>query len=193
MSMHHTHQTTAANRGCNVENHKYDLKPRVHVDLVALLNYQRPFTMTPTFILGFLGAAVVLQIIRLAVNSWQHARRARSLGCGSLPRLPCKDPIGISTLKESMAADKSKTIPQLSERRFKQMSEQEGRFVTTFIMRNLGRDVTFTVDPKNVQAVLATQFKDFELGAPRRRNLHPLLGTGIVSAIWLNQCSLAKS
>ncbi|KAJ5890059.1 Cytochrome P450 E-class CYP52 [Penicillium tannophilum] len=138
--------------------------------------------MTPTFILGFLGAAVVLQIIRLAVNSWQHARRARSLGCGPLPRLPCKDPIGIATLKESIAADKTKTIPLLSERRCQLMSEQEGRFVSTFVMRNLGRDVTFTIDPKNVQAVLATQFKDFELGAPRRRNMHPLLGTGIFTA-----------
>ncbi|KAJ5915245.1 hypothetical protein N7454_011140 [Penicillium verhagenii] len=125
-----------------------------------------PSTMTPTFILGFIGAAVVLQIIRLAVNSWQHARRARALGCGPAPRLPCKDPIGISTLKESMAADKTKTIPQLSTRRCQMMSEQENRFVSTFIMRNLGQDVTFTIDPKNVQAVLATQFKDFELGTP---------------------------
>lgn len=137
--------------------------------------------MTANFILAFAAAAVVLQIIRVVLASWQHARKARSLGCGSLPLFPCKDPLGISNLKESLAADKEKLLPALSERRVQMMSDRENRSVTTFVLRNLGRDHVFTIDPKNIQAVLATQFKDFELGAARRDNLHPLLGTGIVS------------
>jgi len=36
-----------------------------------------------------------------------------------------------------------------------------------------------TVDPKNIQAVLATQFHDFSLGQTRRGNFFPLLGNGI--------------
>jgi len=136
--------------------------------------------MTTTFLLGFAAAALVLQIIRVLVNSWQHARKARSLGCGSLPRYPCSDFLGIGNLKASLAADKANIVPQLSENRVQTISNIENRYVTTFIIRNLGRDLHFTIDPKNIQAVLATQFKDFELGEVRRRSIHPLLGTGIV-------------
>jgi hypothetical protein len=117
---------------------------------------QRTAIMTPTFILGFAAAAVILHIIRSLVNSWQHARKA------------------------SLAADKAKALPALAEQRVQTISDIENRNVTTFIIRNLGRDLYFTVDPKNIQAVLATQFKDFELGEIRRRSVHPLLGTGIV-------------
>lgn len=137
--------------------------------------------MTATFILGFAAAAVLLQIVRLVLTSWTHARKARALGCGRLPMFPHKDPLGIDTLKQSLAADKEKKLPQLSERRVQIMSDRENRFVQTFLVRNLGRDNIFTVDPKNIQAVLATQFKDFELGAVRHNSMHPLLGTGIVS------------
>ncbi|KAJ5232375.1 hypothetical protein N7468_005331 [Penicillium chermesinum] len=138
--------------------------------------------MSFTFVLGFAAAAVVLQLLRLVVNSWYHARKAQSLGCGSLPRYPCKDPFGIGTLRESMAADKEKRIPELSEQRVQLMADRENRFVTTFITRNLGNDIIFTIEPRNVQAVLATQFKDFELGGVRRLSMHPLLGTGIFTA-----------
>jgi hypothetical protein len=137
--------------------------------------------MNYTFVLGFAAAAVVLQVIRMVLASWQHSRKARELGCGSLPLFPCKDPIGIDTLKQSLAADKAKLLPELSSRRVGIVSEQEGRYVTTYVLRNLGRNLVFTIDPKNIQAVLATQFKDFELGEVRRHSMHPLLGTGIVS------------
>ncbi|KAJ5673787.1 Cytochrome P450 E-class CYP52 [Penicillium macrosclerotiorum] len=138
--------------------------------------------MTYTFILGFAAAAVVLQIIRMALSSWQHARKAHSLGCSAIPHFPSKDPMGISNLKQSLAADRKKLLPVLSERRVEIVSEKEGRYVTTYVIRNMGRDLVFTIDPKNIQAVLATQFKDFELGTVRQNSVHPLLGTGIFTA-----------
>ncbi|OQD74117.1 hypothetical protein PENDEC_c012G03724 [Penicillium decumbens] len=138
--------------------------------------------MTTNFILGFAAAAVVLHIIRLGFASWQHSRKAKSLGCGNLPLFPCKDPLGIDNLKQTLAADKEKLLPQLSERRVQIISDQENRYVTSFILRNLGRNHIFTIDPKNIQAVLATQFKDFELGKARHASMHPLLGTGIFTA-----------
>lgn len=137
--------------------------------------------MTATFIIGFAAAAIVLQVIRMIVNSWQHSRNAKRLGCGSVPHYPCKDPIGINNLKQSLAADKENLVPELAEKRVDIISEQENRYVTTFSITNLGRTNLFTIDPKNIQAVLATQFKDFELGSVRRSSMHPLLGTGIVS------------
>ncbi|KAJ5654749.1 hypothetical protein N7490_001752 [Penicillium lividum] len=138
--------------------------------------------MALTFIVGFATAAFVLQIIRMVINSWQIARNAKRLGCGNLPRYPCKDPIGINTLKQSLVAVKEETLPELAEKRFEVMAKQESRYVTTFMIRNLGRDGIFTIDPKNIQAILATQFKEFELGDSRRRAMHPLLGTGIFTA-----------
>lgn len=139
--------------------------------------------MALAFVLSFAAAAVVLQVIRMVFNSWQHSRNAKSLGCGSVPMYPSKDPFGIDNLKQSLVADKAKVVPELAEERVKIISEQEKRYVTTFSIRNLGRTHLFTIDPKNIQALLATQFKDFELGSVRRISLHPLLGTGIVSHV----------
>jgi hypothetical protein len=149
--------------------------------------------MTLTFVLGFAAAAIVLQVIRMVVNSWQHSRNAKSLGCGSVPLYPCKDPFGIDNLKQSLAADKENVVPELAEKRIEVISAQENRYVTTFSIRNLGRTHLFTIDPKNIQAVLATQFKDFELGSVRRDSLHPLLGTGIVSHMQIIFASTIKS
>ncbi|KAJ5172505.1 hypothetical protein N7492_005098 [Penicillium capsulatum] len=138
--------------------------------------------MTVNFIAGFVAAAVVLQILRVVFNSWQHSRKAQQLGCSKPPSYPCKDPIGIGNLRDVLAADKTKAVPLVWERRMKVMTNQKGRYVPTFILRMMGNDNIFTVDPKNVQAVLATQFKDFELGIVRRRIALQLLGTGIFTA-----------
>lgn len=51
----------------------------------------------------------------------------------------------------------------------------------TFKASMIGRRVVFTVEPKNVQTVLALKFKDFELGEYRIRAMRPLLGYGIFS------------
>lgn len=38
----------------------------------------------------------------------------------------------------------------------------------------------FTSDPKNIQAILATQFADFDLGPVRHKIMGEVLGDGIV-------------
>lgn len=69
---------------------------------------------------------------------------------------------------------------------------QENRFLSlirswhqaygnTFKASMVGRKVVFTVEPKNVQTILALKFRDFELGENRNRALRPLLGYGIFS------------
>jgi hypothetical protein len=130
-------------------------------------------------LLTIAAVAVALRLLWTLVSRWQHAQNARRLGCGSIPLYP-SDPLGISVLKEALAADKAKKLLPMVERRVALMSDHEGRYVTTFRFRQMGRENYFTTDPKNIQAILATQFKDFELGAPRRQALHPLLGAGIV-------------
>lgn len=137
--------------------------------------------MSTSLLLSAAAAALVLRLLYSLVESIRHASKARQLGCGSVPLYPSKDPLGISNLFESLEADKVKQIPKMTERRFQEVCDRENRDVLTFRIRQMGRETITTTDPKNIQAVLATQFKDFELGVMRQRSLHPLLGTGIVS------------
>lgn len=141
--------------------------------------------MTPTLFLFLLGTAITLRVVWWALSAWQHARNARNLGCGSIPTYP-SDFFGIRNLRDTLRADKEKLVPELVQRRVDELSVREGRYVSTYNLYSLNRTNITTVDPKNIQAVLATQFKDFELGVSRRNALHPLLGTGIVCSRFLN-------
>lgn len=45
-----------------------------------------------------------------------------------------------------------------------------------------GTNALLTVEPANIQAMLATQFKDFELGAMRINQFYPVLGSSIFTS-----------
>ncbi|KAL4913284.1 cytochrome P450 [Aspergillus aurantiobrunneus] len=135
--------------------------------------------MIPIFLLLALAAGLI--VLQYAVSAWNHARKARQWACASLPRYPT-DMVGINTLKEALQADKDKEIPLMLQRRVEKLSAREKRLVTTFRIRQMGRENIFTCDHTNVQALLATKFKDFELGPGRRYTLHPMLGTGIFTS-----------
>lgn len=129
-------------------------------------------------------ASPILYLLYVLLSRWQHAQNARKWNCGSVPSYP-GDLLGINTLKEALAMDKARQVPTVTRRRVETMSARENRYTTTFQFRQLGTDVISTCDPKNVQALLATQFKDFELGQSRRNALHWLLGRGIVRSLLL--------
>jgi hypothetical protein len=126
-----------------------------------------------------LGLAASLLILRYVWSTWAHARKARNWRCGTLVRFPT-DALGIGPLKEALKADKEGTLPLNLLHRVNVLSAREKRHVQTWVIRMVGRDNIFTCDPANIQALLATKFKDFALGPARRDSLHPLLGTGIV-------------
>ncbi|RDW90608.1 cytochrome P450 [Aspergillus mulundensis] len=132
-------------------------------------------------ICAILALAACLLILQYARSNWIHARMARDWGCAPLPRYPT-DVLGLTTLRESIQADKEKRIPLLLQRRLEMMSAREKRPVTTFVIRQMGLDNIFTCDHANVQAILATKFKDFELGAGRRHTLYPMFGVGIFTS-----------
>lgn len=88
---------------------------------------------------------------------------------------------------------KEKQLPSFFVNEFARVSEEAGRPVTTAIVsRPFFNSAIFTTDPKNVQTILATNFKDFELTAGRKINFIPLLGHGIVSISPSIPCPLAK-
>lgn len=125
--------------------------------------------------------AVAGRLLLFFYSTWHHAQKARRIGCGEPPVYPGQDPFGISILLETLEAAREKLLPQLAERRMAFLSRQHDRYVSTFRMCQAGRQNLFTADPKNIQAMLATQFKDFGLGDTRRNVADPVVGHGIVS------------
>lgn len=79
-----------------------------------------------------------------------------------------------------MAAQKAGRFPAYLREREEVLSESQNRPVHTMRLSILGNEAHFTSDPKNIQALLATQFKDFGLGSARIGNFGPLMGDGIV-------------
>lgn len=77
------------------------------------------------------------------------------------------------------AADKAQQFPDMLQQRERDMCELTGRQCSTFKQSLLGQTMYFTSDPKNIQAMLATQFNDFGLGPARRGNMIATLGDGI--------------
>ncbi|KKK17571.1 hypothetical protein ARAM_006638 [Aspergillus rambellii] len=145
-------------------------------------------------LLYFSALGVCLLVLRYLRSTWYHAQKAQEWNCAPIPRYPT-DILGIGTLKESVQADKQGLVPPLLGYRLERMRAREGRDVTTFSVTQMGRKNIFTCDPHNVQAILATKFKDFELGPIRQHTLLPLLGTGIFTSdgeIWSRSRALLR-
>ena len=112
---------------------------------------------------------VIDNYIRNRRNAAEAARR----GCKPPPHYVNKLPWGIDFVVSAIRADKEKRFPEFLIDRYQTMGNR------TYENRILGNRGISTNDPKNVQAILATQFKDFGLGERRNGNFKPLLGNGI--------------
>lgn len=99
-----------------------------------------------------------------------------------LRKFECQDPVpkeiisrwpfGLDIVKSALEADRKKLYPVLLQRNVE-------RFGTTWKYTPMNTPCVFTADPKNIKAVLATQFEDFDLGPMRRGASWPMLGNGI--------------
>lgn len=128
-------------------------------------------------IIALVGALLAFTAYRL-INSYLADRRAaaeaRNRGCKDPPLLPIRWPLGIDHIRRMLQADKEKRFPDLIIRLFEEMG------VDTYRGKSMSASVDyFTCDPKNIQALLATQFDDFEIGSRRALNFEPLFGAGI--------------
>ncbi|KAI3584191.1 cytochrome P450 [Fusarium oxysporum f. sp. albedinis] len=101
---------------------------------------------------------------------------ARQRGCLPAPLEPSKLPFGIDTLLASLRADRDQRTPDHVANRFAALG------VYTFRMSILGTTNLVTAEPRNIQAILATQFNDFGMGATRSTNLKTVLGRSIFAA-----------
>ncbi|KAK4936535.1 hypothetical protein LTR10_022584 [Elasticomyces elasticus] len=123
--------------------------------------------------LGLLVVSIVYFTVASFLSSRYHARKAKELGCQPAFQRKHKWPLGADFVYQVVQADKEQTVPAFFEGLYKELGHP------TWIQNVLGPWVYVTADPKNIQAVLATQFNDFEIGASRRGNFFPVFGNGI--------------
>jgi hypothetical protein len=92
------------------------------------------------------------------------------------------DPTGIADLVYGVMASRKKQFPIYVQNNFEREANKYGRITGTLRVRSpFFRQVMVTMDPRNIQTILALKFKDFGLGVNRTENFEPLLGHGIVS------------
>ncbi|KAK5082186.1 hypothetical protein LTR05_007329 [Lithohypha guttulata] len=111
-------------------------------------------------------------------QAWRYEQTAAAKGCKRAPMRPYKYPGGLDMIARIFQADARHQIPN----EFERICFQEMQGKTTFEQYLFGGLVFFTIDPENIQAILAKQFNDFELGPSRRGNFWPFLGNGIFTA-----------
>ncbi|EXJ89597.1 hypothetical protein A1O3_02664 [Capronia epimyces CBS 606.96] len=121
-------------------------------------------------------SAVVFAAINALRSSRHRARISQQLGCQAAPMHHHNLPLGADTVVRLIQAGNQHKIPQ----EVVKLYEETGH--PTYMQRLLGSTIIVTHDPKNIQAMLATQFHDFELGACRRNIFSPMLGIGIFTA-----------
>ena len=134
-----------------------------------------PSIMPPIFtgVGVVLGVYVLYNIIRWIIVNRHHAIKADHLGCKPPPRLPYRFPLALDLIYESLAADRAKVFPDAIVERMEKVG------APTYSITAIFEEMVFTADSLNIQAILATQFNDFNLGDLRRNNFFPLLGNGI--------------
>lgn len=127
------------------------------------------------------GSFILYKIVTILLTERYYRNEAKRLGCEPPAEFNLIDFEGIRNMSRIIEADKKYNIPDFIKARVDKECADEGRTITTFNQKLLGARTIFTTDPKNVQAVLATKFKDFGLGEKRNYNFSALLGQGIVS------------
>lgn len=124
---------------------------------------------------ALLGAFILYKLLSVIALRFKHASLAKRLQCKSVPnfhRGPL--PLGLSNIQEMLKARTDGVFPMLQKNRCEMLGEREGKPLFTMEMYVLGGRVLWTCDPKNIQAILATQFKEFELGPVRRGTFNEL-------------------
>ncbi len=133
---------------------------------------------------AFLAAAsgIALSALYFLVTSWRLKRKAKALGCKPVPVWRVWDLFGLNMTVTMTKAMSGNRLSEQVDCMLKEVQEREGRECTTIQVRfPPGLLHFFTFDPRNVQAVLATQFKDFQIPSSRLAGFRQLLGQGIVS------------
>jgi cytochrome P450 len=124
----------------------------------------------------FIGVFVsfILYKILLSISLYLHnAEQTTALNCAPPPHLPTTLPLGIDFILRQLRALRTFSFP------LDLIAVTHELSAITYSFSVLNTAKFFTADEKNIQALLATQFTDFELGQDRRDLFNPFMGEGI--------------
>jgi hypothetical protein len=125
-------------------------------------------------VLSLFSAAILFYGAKSIFLRMHNARKAEELGAGHALEYQPSDFLGINPIRALLKANEEGKIPAELLKRFESMSKLEGRPVHVMRGQFLRAPFMLTRDPKAIQAILATQFKEFELGAIRLGTFGPL-------------------
>jgi hypothetical protein len=135
-----------------------------------------------SLLLYLLPAAAAILTVYCFIAHLRHAAKEKSFGCKPAPTFRRWDILGIKNIMMEMNGLKTHRLSNSFKARKNAMSTKTGRNCKTFFIRYPPADTwVYTFEPKNLQAVLATQFHDFQQASTRVNAFEPLLGLGIVS------------
>jgi cytochrome P450 len=125
-------------------------------------------------IFAFVVFIVIYYNVSYYLELYRNGQKAKALGCKPTHRTATRLPFGLGNMNlEKSAFDKHK-YPYMLEQAW-----AEAFPATTTELFALGAWQTRTIDPVNIQAILAVQFADFDLGKFRQNATAPFLGQGI--------------
>lgn len=119
-----------------------------------------------------LGCVISYFLVTKLVNYIEAVRFSKAHGCKPVVRIPQSERIlGYQMVQQQLQEKKNKILLSSGQKRYDQYGD-------TFQFTASGLTFVTTIDPENVKAVLATNFKDFGLGH-RLAAFGPLFGSGI--------------
>ena len=122
------------------------------------------------------GSYVIYNIIQRAITAYRQSRFMKEHGCKPIPSYPHKDPIfGLDLFFENAKLGIHGGFVKRVQERYQSINGG----VYSFSQLLLGERTISTCEPENIKAILATNFKDFQLPARRKDALHPVFGHGI--------------
>jgi len=126
------------------------------------------------YVIAVIGLVAVFASRRIS-SYISAARFSKAHGCKPVPKLPQWERIvGYGVFTEQKEAVKNKRLMITNQKRYEKMG-------LTWDLSVMGNIITNTIDPENIKAVLATNFKDFGLGQ-RLESFGALLGRGIFTS-----------
>ena len=130
---------------------------------------KRKMLLSPAIVF-FLGAYLSFLVVRYLLQLRHHRQLAKSLGCEPTTR-GGGGFLGLYGFFKLSQAVKEKRWVEF-------IADQYQTYGNTVRQVFLSRTIISTIEPENIKAILATQFKEFGLGT-RHREFYPLLGDGI--------------
>ena len=148
--------------------------PRHHFNIMDVLQNQSPAAVLAA---GFGSLYILYLLVQATITSHQRYLISRKHGCKPVPTYPHKDPIfGLDVFLKNYKLSNNGGFLDDVKRKYEKVI---GGY--TFTQLVLGERMILTAEPENIKAILATQFKDFELPPRRKVAFQPVFGHGIFS------------